>query len=146
MRNLERNDTNELTYKIEIDSEISEWNYCCGGRGKGCGEGIVWNRHIHTALFKTDKQQGPTEIAQGTAQYYVAAWMGGELGGKWIHAYVYLKLSQHCKSAILQYKTKPFFKKRIFGRHLAVAGRNQWSTQSQALSHYMAPLWCVTGF
>ena len=37
------------------------------------------------------------------AQYYVAAWMGGEFGGEWIHVYVwlspfaaYLKLSQHC--------------------------------------------------
>ena len=38
-----------------------------------------------------------------SAQYYVAIWMGGELGGEWIHVYgwlsfftVYLKLSQHC--------------------------------------------------
>ena len=38
-----------------------------------------------------------------SAQYYVAAWMGGILGGEWIHVYVWLspftvhlKLSQHC--------------------------------------------------
>ena len=38
-----------------------------------------------------------------SAQCYVAAWMGGEFGGEWIHAYVWLspfyvhlKLSQHC--------------------------------------------------
>ena len=40
-----------------------------------------------------------------SAQCYVATWMGGEFGGKWIHVYpfkglspfaVYLKLSQHC--------------------------------------------------
>ena len=38
-----------------------------------------------------------------SAQYYVAIWMGGELGGEWIHEYVWLspfavhlKLSQHC--------------------------------------------------
>ena len=37
--------------------------------------------------------------------------MGGELGGEWIHVYVWLslfaghlKLSQHCSLAILQYK------------------------------------------
>ena len=37
------------------------------------------------------------------AQYYVAAWMGGESRGEWIHVYVWLsrfavhlKLSQHC--------------------------------------------------
>ena len=53
-----------------------------------------------------------------TAQCYVAAWMGGEFGGEWIHVYVWLshsavhlKLSQHCKSAILQYKIKHFLKK-----------------------------------
>ena len=38
-----------------------------------------------------------------SAQYYVAAWMGGEFGGEWIQVYawlspfsVHLKLSQHC--------------------------------------------------
>ena len=38
-----------------------------------------------------------------SAQCYVAAWMGGEFGGEWIHVYVclspfaiHLKLSQHC--------------------------------------------------
>ena len=40
---------------------------------------------------------------RNSAQCYVAAWMGGEFGGEWIHAYVWLspftvhlKLSQHC--------------------------------------------------
>ena len=48
-----------------------------------------------------------------SAQYYVAACMGGEFGGEWIHVYVrlspfavHLKLSQHCSSAIPQYKIK----------------------------------------
>ena len=38
-----------------------------------------------------------------SAHYYMAAWMGGEFGGEWIHVYVclspftvHLKLSQHC--------------------------------------------------
>ena len=38
-----------------------------------------------------------------TARCYMAAWMGREFGGKWIHMYVWsspfdehLKLSQHC--------------------------------------------------
>ena len=55
-----------------------------------------------------------------SAQCYVAAWMGGESGGEWIHVYVWLsrfavrlKLSQHCSSAIRQYKIKSF--KRITG-------------------------------
>ena len=47
-----------------------------------------------------------------SAQCYVAARVGGEFGGEWIHVYVWLspfavhlKLS-HCLSAILQYKIK----------------------------------------
>ncbi|MCH3812453.1 hypothetical protein LZB82_08870, partial [Campylobacter jejuni] len=36
-----------------------------------------------------------------SAQCYVAAWMGGEFGGEWIHVYAWLslfnlKLSQYC--------------------------------------------------
>ena len=38
-----------------------------------------------------------------SAQCYMAAWMGGEFGGEWIHVHVWLgpfavyhKLSQHC--------------------------------------------------
>ena len=48
-----------------------------------------------------------------SAQCYVAAWMGGQFGGEWIHVYVWLtpfavhlKISQHCSSAIVQYKIK----------------------------------------
>ena len=55
----------------------------------------------YTALFKVDNQQGPT--VQNSAQCYVAAWIGGQFGGEWIHAYVWLspfavhlKLSKHC--------------------------------------------------
>ena len=54
-----------------------------------------------------------------SAQCYVATWMGGEFGGEWIYVYVWLspftahlKLSQHCQSAILQYKIKSFLKNR----------------------------------
>ena len=50
-----------------------------------------------------DHQQGLT-VAPGTLfQWYVAAWMGGEFGGEWVHAQVWpslfpvhLKLSQYC--------------------------------------------------
>ena len=48
-----------------------------------------------------------------SAQCYVAAWVGGEFGGEWIRVCVWpspfavpLKLSQHCESAIPQYKIK----------------------------------------
>ena len=53
-------------------------------------------------------------------QYYMASWMGGEFGGEGIHVHVWLspfavhlKLSQHCSSAIHQYKIKSFTKQRI---------------------------------
>ena len=57
-------------------------------------------------------------IAQGTLlKVYVAAWKGGEFGGEGIHVNVRLspfavplKLSQHCSSALLQYKIKCFLK------------------------------------
>ena len=51
-----------------------------------------------------------------SARHYVAAWMGGEFGGKWIHVYVWLspfavhlKLSQHCQSTILLSLPTPVF-------------------------------------
>ena len=38
-------------------------------------------------------QTTTTKSATGnSAQCYVAAWMGGEAGGEWIHVYVWLKL------------------------------------------------------
>ena len=44
-----------------------------------------------------------TNEDRNSAQCYVAAWMGGESEGEWIHAYVWLshcavhlKLSQYC--------------------------------------------------
>ena len=56
-----------------------------------------------------DAEQSKNTVQKGlehtwnSAQCYVAAWMGGEFGGEWIHVYlwlspftVHLKLSQHC--------------------------------------------------
>ena len=55
-----------------------------------------------------------------SAQCYMAAWMGGEFGGDWIHVYVWLslftvhpKLSQHSLSAIPQYKMFLMLKKKL---------------------------------
>ena len=55
-----------------------------------------------------------------SAQCYMAAWMGGEFGGKWIHVYVWLspftvrlKLSQHGLSATPQYKMLLMLKKKL---------------------------------
>ena len=56
---------------------------------------------------------------ENSDQCYVAAWMGREFGGEWIHVYVwlnpfavYLKLLQHCSLVIPQYKIKSFKKQK----------------------------------
>ena len=61
MWNLKRNDTNELTYKIERDSQTLRKNLWLPGEewegrdSEGVGDGLA-----HTAIFKMDSQQGPT--------------------------------------------------------------------------------------
>ena len=75
-------------------------------RGEVRREGIVreFGNDMYTLLYS--KRITNKELLYSTgnpAQCYVAAWMGGESGGEWIHAYVWLsrfavhlKLSQHC--------------------------------------------------
>ena len=43
-----------LLRKQKETHRLIEWNYGCQG------EGIDWEGHVHTAIFKTDNQQGPT--------------------------------------------------------------------------------------
>ena len=41
----------------------------------------VWDQRVHTAVFRMDNLQEPTVYGTGkSAQCYVTAWMGGELG------------------------------------------------------------------
>ena len=58
MWNLERNDTNELTYKTETDSQTSRTSLWLPG--EGWGEGIVRDAHVYTVVLKVDNQQGST--------------------------------------------------------------------------------------
>jgi len=58
---------------------------------------------IHTLMLKMYNQQGSTVLHMNSAQYCVAAWMGGEFGGEWIQEYlwlnpfaVHLNLLPHC--------------------------------------------------
>ena len=74
------------------------------------GEGIVREFGIDmcTLLYlKWITNKDPLCSPGNPAQCYVAAWMGREFGGEWIHVCVWLghsaahlKLSQHCQSAI----------------------------------------------
>ena len=59
---------------------------------------------MYTLLdLKWITNKDPLYSTWNSAQYYMAAWMGGEFQGEWIHVYVWLspftvrlKLSQHC--------------------------------------------------
>ena len=60
-RILKKNDTNELFYKTEIDSRLKRmnlWLQEVGWRGWRIGWEFGINMYIHTAIFKTDNQQG----------------------------------------------------------------------------------------
>ena len=73
-----------------------------GGR---MGEGIVreFGMDMDTLLYLTWRTSKALLDSAGTsAQCHIAAWIGGEFGGEWIHVYlwlspfaVHLKLSQH---------------------------------------------------
>ena len=56
MWNLKRNDTNELTYKAEEDSQSQKMNLWLPWGRDSQG---VWESHVHTTMFKMDTQQGP---------------------------------------------------------------------------------------
>ena len=56
-----RNKPSELTFKTERDSQT--WRTSLWLPEERRGEktvGGVWDRHVHTAMFKMDNQQGPT--------------------------------------------------------------------------------------
>ena len=77
-----------------------------GVQWEGCGEAIVREYQIEMYILLYLKWILKKDLLYNTgnsAQCYVAAWMGGEFGGEWIHVYVWLsrfavhlKLLQHC--------------------------------------------------
>ena len=115
MWNLNRNDINELT-KQEETHGLREWTYGCWGTE--WEEGIVreFGMDMYTVLYlKWITSKDLLSSTRNSAQCYMAAWMGGEFGGEWIHVYawlspfaVHLKLSRHCSLTLLQYKIKSF--------------------------------------
>ena len=75
------------------------------GRGR-MGEGIARECGMdgYTQLYvKWITNKDLLYSTGNSSQYYVAAWMGGQFGGEWMHVYVWLshiavplKLSRHC--------------------------------------------------
>ena len=54
------------------------------------GELGTLEHHIHTAIFKLDNQQRPTDSTWNSAQCYAPAWMTGGWGvGKNEYKYMY---------------------------------------------------------
>ena len=60
-----KNYPDELIYRTETDSEKELMSP--GGRDRL----RVWDWHVHTAIFKIDNQQGPTDNTKNSAQYFV---------------------------------------------------------------------------
>ena len=83
-----------------------------GERGWGMDKTGVGGQQIQTAIYKIDRQQGPTiYIAQG-AQYPIINLNGKEyeksinIYVKLNHIAIYEKLIQHCKSTVFQLKRR----------------------------------------
>ena len=78
----------------------------------GQGVGKIWRKEIVRGLWmdmyillylKWITNTDLLDSTRNSAPCHVAAWMGGEFGGEWIHVYVrlspfavHLKLSHHC--------------------------------------------------
>ena len=67
----------------------------------------------NSTIYKINNQQGPTIYTGNSNQYYVITYMEKESEKDWIYVYVqlndfivYLELTHHCKSTILQNKIK----------------------------------------
>ena len=88
--------------------------------GEEWGEGVVreFGMGMYILLYlKWVSSKDLLNSAWNSAQCYVAAWMGGDFGGEWIHVYMYGSESLCCSPEtittllinILPYKMKSFF-------------------------------------
>ena len=104
-----RDDEKLLIINRQINAECEtdlEKEFMVAGEKDGGGVGIVreFGMEMCTLLYlKWVTNKVLLCSTENSAQCYVAAWMGGEFGGEWIHVYlwlspftVHLKLSQHC--------------------------------------------------
>ena len=112
---------------IKISSPGS-WGERMGGRDREFG------MDVYTLLYlKWITNNDLLYSTWNSAQCYMAAWMGGGFGREWIHVFgwlhpllVHLSLSQHCQSALPQYKIKSYLKRR--GK--AVLMKVKWQKKS----------------
>ena len=59
------------------------------GRMEGWESYGAWDQHVHTAIFKMEHKNVPYSKGN-SGQCFMAAWIGGEFGGEWIHVYIWL--------------------------------------------------------
>ena len=82
--NLKRNDTNELTDKEETHSQTQRTNLQLQDRTV-----TEFGMDMYTLLcLKRIASKGLLYSTWNSPQCYMAAWMGAEFGGEWIHVYV----------------------------------------------------------
>ena len=89
MWNLKRNDT-KMNFLTKQTHRLRERTHGCG-EGENGGNAIVgeFGMDICTQLYlKWITNKDLLYNTGNSAQCYVAAWMGGESGGQWIHIYV----------------------------------------------------------
>ena len=80
-----------LLTKQKETLRLREWTK--GFQGKGWGDGIVreFEMDMYTPLYlKWITNNNLLYSTWSSAQCYVAAWMGAEFGGEWIHVYAWL--------------------------------------------------------
>ena len=88
MWNPKRNDTNDLTYKTEIDSQsfrMSLW--LPGGKVRGRDSLGIWDGHVYTANFKMDNQQDVLYSMRNSAN---VMWQPGWEGSLGENGYMYM--------------------------------------------------------
>ena len=82
-----------LFTKQKQSHRLREQTYGYGyeGQGEGWGKGIVREFGMYTLLYlKWITNRDLLYSTGNSVQYYLAAQVAGELGGEWIHVYVWL--------------------------------------------------------
>ena len=111
-----------ILHKVSLNRNIHQTRLCIDPLMK-----MLWSEaHSSPTLFPQNSCSPLTNAVSyllyrtrystwNSAQCYVAAWMGGEFGGGWVHVYVWLSpFAVHLKQSTLltgytQYKIKVFF-------------------------------------
>ena len=88
MQNLKGNDTNELFTKQKQTHRFREWTYGCQGWRMGVDRIGIWVP-VDTLLYlKWITNKGLLHSIGNSAQHYVVAWIGRELGENgYMHMY-----------------------------------------------------------